>query len=144
VIKVKTLEGIDSFYATQGFHKLMFGLKCLPTYLGESYEEFFDRIDQMDEADQEKMIRQAAVFVKLEPDEQSDVMKWALDANGVPYTKENSRSLKPSEIHEIIVAVCKVIARDHKINFISNSEKKNLKISQSTSDKSLPSIQASH
>lgn len=144
MIKVLTIEGLDCIHACQAFHKLMFGLKMLPAYGGYTYEEFFSMIDAMSEADQEKMIREAIAFVKLENDELMDVVKWACDANGVRYSKENVKSLKPQDIHEILTAVCMVIAKEHRINFVSEDEKKNLKISQSTSEKSSQSTQTSH
>lgn len=144
MIKVLTIEGLDCIHACQAFHKLMLGLKMLPAYGGYTYEEFFSMIDAMPEADQEKMVREAVAFVKLDADELMDVLKWAQDPNGVRYSKENTKSLKPKDIHEIITAVCMVIARDHRINFVSEDEKKNLKISPSTSEKSSQSTLTSH
>ncbi len=124
-MKTLELKGLPSFYATQAFHKLMIGLKMLPEYLGETYEVFFQRLDQLSEADQEGMIRQAALFVKLEPDEQFDLMQFCADANGIPYCAQNTRGLTPQEIHEIIVSVSMEIMRSHKVRLISESEKKN-------------------
>ncbi len=144
MIKVKTIQGMDSIYAVQAFHKLMLGLKMLPSYFNETYEAFFARIDEMSESDQEKMIREALAFVKLDQDEILDLMNWALDPNGVPYSKESRTSLKPGDIHEVLTAVCKVIAKDHKINFVTEAEKKNLKISPLISEEYSTSTQISH
>lgn len=143
-IKVLTLEGLDSIYPTQGFHKLMLGLKMLPSYLPESYDDFLGRIEVMDESDQEKMIREALKFVRLDQDEIMDIIKWALDPNGVRYSKENTKNLSADQLIEIMTAVCKEVAKAHKITLISEDEKKNLKISQSTSEKLSLNTPASH
>lgn len=124
-MKVLSIQGMNSLYAAQAAHKLLFGLKMLPQYMGESYEEFVERLDAMPDKDKETMIREAAVFVKLEEDELLDLAQYAADANGVPYTKENMKSLKPEDIHEIVVLVSMQVFREHKIRLLSESEKKN-------------------
>ena len=123
-MKVLELRGHKSLRALNVFHTLMLGLKMLPAYMGESYEEFLSRIDQMDSASQEKMIREAALFVELQKDEVEACLSFCADANGVPYSKENVQNLGPKEIHEMIVAVCMQIAKI-KIDLVSESEKKN-------------------
>jgi hypothetical protein len=130
-MKVLELKGLNSLYAAQAFHKLMLGLKMLPAYLGESYKDFYDKLDAMSPEDQETMIREAIVFVKLDEDEQLDLLRFSCDVNGVPFGKENSKNLSPEQIHEHMVSVCLEIAQAHKINLVSKTEKKNLKISQS-------------
>lgn len=121
---VGELKGYKAWKAFGTFHKLMLGLKMLPAYMGESYEEFYDRVAIMNETDQEKLIREAAVFVDLEQDELESVLCFCSDPNGVPYTSENLKSLPPDQIHEIIVAVCKEIAKI-KVDFLTEAEKKN-------------------
>lgn len=143
-IKVVTLEGLDSYYPCQGYYKLMFGLNMLPAYLGMSTATFLETIDKMDEADQEKMIREAIRLVRLEPEEVMDIIKWACDANGVRYSKENTKNLTPQFIIDILTAVCLEVAKAHKIDLISDREKKKLKISPLTSDTPLQNIQPSH
>ncbi len=126
---VLPLEGYKSYKAYGSFHKLMMGLKCLPLYYGESYEDFFERIEAMPEKDQETMIREAALFVTLERDELDPVLSFCADANGVPYSAENIKNLSPGDIIEIIVAVAKQMAKI-KINFVNEAEKKRSKIAQ--------------
>lgn len=123
-MKVGELKGYKAWKAFGVFHKLMLGLKMLPAYMGESYEEFYDRVAIMPAVDQEKLIREAAVFVDLELEELEAVVVFCQDANGVPYSKENLKNLKPNEVHEIIVAVCKEIAKI-KVDFLTEAEKKN-------------------
>jgi hypothetical protein len=124
VIQVLELKGYKSLRAMNAFHALMLGLKMLPSYMGESYEEFFLRIQQMPHDDQKKMIKEAALFVELQKEEVEALVCFCSDKNGVPYTSENLKSLKPDEILEIIIAVCFEISKI-KIDFVSDSEKKN-------------------
>lgn len=126
-MKVTGLQGYRGYRAFTAFHKLMLGLKMLPSYMGESYEDFFSRVSEMDEAGQETLIREAAIFVDLESDEFESLMKCATDPNGIPFTSANIPNLKPDQVHEIIVAVCKEIAKI-KIDLVSDKEKKNLKV----------------
>lgn len=124
MIQVLELKGYKSLRAMNAFHALMLGLKMLPSYMGESYEEFFLRIQQMPQDDQKKMIKEAALFVELQKEEVEALVCFCSDKNGVPYTSENLKSLKPDEILEIIIAVCFEISKI-KIDFVSDSEKKN-------------------
>jgi len=136
-VNLRELQGPDSYYAMIAVHKLLYGLKMLPNYIKLSYEEFFEAIDAMPAFEQETCIREAATFVNLEREELIDVLKFATDNNGVPYGPENIKNLKPAEFHEIIVAVAMEVMRAHKIKLVTDKEKKNLKISQLTSDQSL-------
>jgi hypothetical protein len=60
------------------FHTLMLGLKMLPSYMGESYEEFFAACDML-EADQEKLVREAALFVELQKEEVAAIVCFCAD-----------------------------------------------------------------
>jgi len=124
-MKVLELRGIPSYFATQAFHKLMLGLKMLPAYMGQTYEEFYAVLDQLEPSQQEGMIREAALFVKLDQEELLDLVQFCSDANGIPYGKNNIKTLPPEEIHEIVVAVCTEIAKDHSVKLLSAAEKKN-------------------
>ena len=124
MIQVLELKGYKSLRAMNAFHALMLGLKMLPSYMGESYEEFFLRIQSMPPEDQMKMIREAALFVELQKEEVEALICFSADKNGVPYVSENLKGLKPDQILEIIIAVCFEISKI-KIDFVSDSEKKN-------------------
>lgn len=121
---VLELRGFKSLRALNAFNTLMLGLKMLPAYMGESYEEFFDRVSKMEPADQEKLIREAVLFVELQKEEVEAMICFCADPNGVPYTVANMKTLGPKELHEAIVAVCKEIAKI-KIDLVGESEKKN-------------------
>jgi hypothetical protein len=124
MIKVSDLRGYKSLKALNAFHALMLGLKMLPAYCAEQYEEFFARVSDMPAADQEKLIREAAIFVQLQPDEVEALIGFCKDPNGVSYRAENINSLGPKEFVDCIVAVCMEIAKI-KVNLVSETEKKN-------------------
>lgn len=129
-MEIKTLElkGYKSLRAFNAFNALVLGLKMLPAYMGESYEDFLNRLQEMPEEDQRKMIREAASFVALEEDEVKALVCFAADSNGVPFTAENMKRLSHTDLLEIIVAVCMEITKI-KVDFVSEKQKKNLKIS---------------
>ncbi len=128
-MNVIELRGYKSLKAMNAFHALMLGLKMLPSYRAESYEDFYARIEAMDDSDQEKMIREAVLFVNLEKDEVEALACFCTDANGVPYTAENIKNLGPKDLVEMIVAVCVQISKIN-VNFVTEVEKKNSKNSQ--------------
>ena len=130
-MKVLELRGYKSLRALNAFNTLMLGLKMLPSYMTESYADFFARIQEMPENDQKKMIKEAAMFVELHEDEVKALVCFCADKNGVPFREENLKNLAPDHIIEIIVEVCAEIAKI-KIDMISDKEKKNSIISQST------------
>jgi hypothetical protein len=123
-MKVLELRGYKSLRALNAFHTLMLGLKMLPAYMGESYEDFYSRISKMDETSQEKMIREAALFVELQKEEVEALACFCADPNGVPYTVENVKNLDPKKLIDIIVAVCVQISKID-ISIVSESQKKN-------------------
>jgi hypothetical protein len=127
-MKVLELKGYKSLRALNAFNALMLGLKMLPAYMGEDYEPFLMRVNLMAPSDQKKMIKEAALFVELQKEEVEALICFCADKNGVPFGPENLKSLKPNELIDIIVAVCFEIAQI-KIDFISETEKKNLEIS---------------
>ncbi len=123
-MRVLELKGYKSLKALNVFHALMLGLKMLPAYLNESYEDFYSKVELMSPEDQERLIREAVLFVELQKDEVEAIICFCCDANGVPYTSENLKNLGPAQLIEIIVAVAKEIAKI-KITFVSEAEKKN-------------------
>lgn len=123
-MRVLELKGYKSLKALNAFHVLMLGLKMLPSYMGESYEDFFSRVNEMPESDQEKLIREAAHFVELQKEEVEALISFVADANGVPYTAENLKNLGPKDLIDMITAVCAAIAKI-RIDFVSEDEKKN-------------------
>lgn len=123
-MKVAKLKGLDSYYACQAYNKLVLGLKMLPAYYHEDYTTFVDRISKMPFEDQEKVLREAAIFVKLDPEEFMSMAKFTCDANGVPFDSSNVNNLTPDMIHEIIVAVSLEILKIP-VRLIPEAQKKN-------------------
>lgn len=122
--KVLPLKGSETYWALQSYIKLLIGLKHLPMYMGKTLEEFFDMIEAMPVEDRKKIVREAVLVVTLEPDEVKALIRFAADANGVPYTRENTAKLDPGEFMEILHAVTQAIA-ELEPNFLSLTEKKN-------------------
>lgn len=122
--KVLPLVGFKSLRAFNAFHALLLGVKMLPAYMGESYEDFLQKVEDMPEADQRKILLAGARHVNLEKEEIESLICFCTDKNGVPYSAENLKNLGPEELIEVIVSVCLEIGKI-KIHFISESEKKN-------------------
>ncbi len=123
-MKVIELKGFKSLRALNAFNALVLGLKMLPAYMSESYEEFLARVHAMPAGDQEKLLREAVLFVELRKEEVEAMVCFCLDPNEVPYSAENLKNLDPKQLVDIIVAVCMKIA-EIKIDIITESEKKN-------------------
>jgi len=130
-MKLRELKGYNSLKAMNVFHSLMLGLKMLPAYSHQGYEEFFQRVQEMPEHEQVPLIREAALFVVLERDEVEALVGFVEDPNGVAYTKENLKSMGPKKIHDMVVAVCAEIAKI-KIDLVTEAEKKKSKTFLST------------
>ncbi len=123
-MKVLALQGYKSLRALNAFSALVLGLKMLPAYMGETYEDFLGRLKLMPEADQRKMLTEAAMFVKLEVEEVEALVCFCADPNGVPYSAENLKSLGPDQLIDVIVSVALEISKI-KVDLLSESEKKN-------------------
>jgi hypothetical protein len=131
LLPVSELKGYKSYTAMIAFQHLMIGLKMLPAYLGESYEDFFERIQAMPSEDQIKILYQAAAFVKLDEEDLACIICFCKDKNGVPFSAQNLKSLGPDELMNVIVSVCAEIVKIN-IGFLSEKEKKNSTTSQLT------------
>lgn len=132
-MKVLELKGYKAFRAFNAFHTLLLGLKMLPAYIHEGYDAFYTRFSELPESEQEKMIKEAALFVELSKDELEALVSFCTDKHGVPYESTNIKNLTPDQLINVIVAVCKEIGKI-KIDLLSPDEKKNLNTVQSISD----------
>jgi hypothetical protein len=121
---VSELRGYKSLRALNAFSALVLGLKMLPAYMGEQYEDFLKRLQGMPEADQRAMLTHAAQFVELQKEEVEALVCFCRDGNGVPFSAENIKSLPPAQLIDAIVSVCMEIVKI-RIDFVSDSEKKN-------------------
>lgn len=132
---VSELKGYKSLRALNAFSALLLGLKMLPAYIEIPYEEFYESFSEKTEGEKESLLRQAVAFVRLEQDEVEALLSFCTDKNGVSYSAINMKNLSPADIHEMIVAVCMEIGRI-KVDLVSEEEKKKLRNSRSTSERS--------
>ena len=123
-MKVLELKGYKSLRALNAFHTLLLGLKMLPLYILDSYEEFFKKFEALSEKEKQTKVREAALFVELTQDEIEALACFCCDKNGIPFNKNSIPSLKPDEIIDIIVSVCMEISKI-KIDLVTEDEKKN-------------------
>lgn len=125
-MKVLPIKGPDSYWAMHAYIKLLYGLKMLPMYMGDTLEEFFEKIEAMPIEDRRKVVRSAVFMVPLDKvtGELDAIMKFAADKNGVPFGRENMANLGPTEIMEAVNTVAQEFAA-MKIDFLSPAEKKN-------------------
>lgn len=123
-MKVLELKGYKSLRALNAFHTLMLGVKMLPAYASMTYEDFAKLVSELDETGQEKILREAALFVELQPEEVEALICFCTDPNGVPYGPNNMKNLGPKELVDIIVAVCLEIGK-LKVGILTETEKKN-------------------
>jgi hypothetical protein len=136
-MEVSPLIGTRSLTAMRAFHTLMLGMKMLPMNSNKGYEDFFDEFQDLEESEQEKFIRQAALFVELGKDEVEALASFCKDKNGISYQPANIKNLSPDQLIDIIVAVCMKIGQI-RITSVTDAEKKKLRISQSISDSTSP------
>lgn len=122
--KVLPLVGYKSLRALNAYSALLLGMKMLPAYMELGYEQFLRMVEAMEPDDQRKIFVEAARFVELQPEEIKAMICFCTDKNGVPYSDENLKNLKPDELVEVIVSVCMEMVKI-KIDFVSETEKKN-------------------
>ena len=130
-MKLLELKGYKSHRALQAYSALLLGMKMLPMYMGESFEDFYERVEAMPLADQEKVIREALFFVELQKDDVECLMSFATDDNDVPYSPGYVMKMGPAQIIDVLTAVCMEFAKI-KVTLVTPSEKKKSGSSQLT------------
>lgn len=125
-IKVEPLVGYKSIRALNAFSALAMGLKMLPAYQLDTFEDFLSKVHAMSEEDQMKIIREGLMFVELSKEEVEAVASFVKDVNGVPYSSSNIHNLNTSQLVDVLAAVLFEIAQ-MEVDVISEDEKKNLK-----------------
>lgn len=131
MIKVLEIKGIKSLRAWNVFQQLMLGVSMLPENASKKAEVFYREVQEMDESQQDEIILKAINLVPVEVEDLQALFTFCADQNGVPFSSENIKNLKPSEMIEMIFLVCKEIAKC-KMYFISQDEKKKSEISPLT------------
>ena len=123
-LEIKPIKGVDGWRAFNAYQKLLLGVKMLPAYAHETYEDFYDRIDELNDEDKLKILKEAVALVELEEHEIEALAFFCRDANGQSYRRENLPNLGINEIFKIVVAVCFEISKIN-VDFLSDDEKKN-------------------
>lgn len=131
--KVLPLKDVKSLRALNAFQALIMGMKMIPGNAHLSFEELSTVVEAMEPKDQINFFTQAAKMVELSPEEVKAITCFCTDKNGIPYTAENVKNLKPNELVEVIVTVCMEILQNIHIDIITESEKKKSSPSQLTS-----------
>lgn len=124
MIRVGEIKGLKSLRALNAFSVLAIGLKMTPDYSQETFVDFFNTLQKMDEKKQIEKFTEAAMIVQLDPDEVTAMISFCSDRNGVPYGSENIKNLGPNELIQTLVAVCMEIVKI-KIDSVTEDEKKN-------------------
>lgn len=129
-MQVSELKGHRALRALNVYHTLLLGIKMIPEYMAEGFEDFLDRIELLSDSEKLSLLKKAASFVELKQDEIEALVCFCKDKNGVSYGPENLKSMNINQILDAIVSVCFEISKI-KIDLITKDEKKNLKTSQS-------------
>jgi len=128
-MKVSELKGTKSLRAFNAYQTLLLGVKMLPAFSEETFEDFYARMEALDPSNQERIIREAAFFVQLDKEEVEAMLSFCSDANGVAYSPANIKNLSTVQIIDGIVAVSMEFAR-MKVNLVPEHRKKNSETSQ--------------
>jgi len=140
---VTELKGPKALKALNAYCALLWGLKMIPQYIQYDFEDFFAMIADFPDDQKRIVFKEAAMMVELQEDELKSLVSFVKDPNGVPYSAENINNLKPTDLLDIVVAVCMEIS-SWEIDLVSESEKKKSKSSQLTSDQPLQSTPKHH
>lgn len=122
--QVSDLVGHKSLRALNVYHTLLLGVKMLPAYIGESYEDFLSRLEGKTLEQKYKVFKEAALFVEIQKEELEALICFCKDKNGVPFQASNIKNLGPKELIDVIVSVCLEISKI-KIDLVTEAEKKN-------------------
>lgn len=111
MIKTKELRGLQSVWALNAYSTLVYGLATEQACLGQDYETSTAKFEALPLADKEKQLRHALQIVNLSKDDMQNLLAFALDVNGIPYSQKNVDKLPPMELVEAMLAVCLELAQ---------------------------------
>lgn len=131
-MKLLPLVGPKSMRALNAFNMLLVGLSMLP---GMGGLDWLDTVDEIPEAEKEKLIRRAVTIVPLQNEEIEALASFVADKNNVAYVNQNLSKLPVAELHEVLSIVCVEIGKI-KVSLVTEAEKKSSENSPSTSEPS--------
>ncbi len=131
-MKVLPIKGLNGLNALKGLSALLLGyfILALPGKQDcDDFETYFESFKTKTEADKEKILRAALLFVRIEALEVEAMMSFVQDKNGIAYSAVSIKNMPLLEMIEIIVAVCLEIGKI-KVTILSEDEKKKFPSSQ--------------
>ena len=107
IVTKEDLRGIKSPAGFQVLYTLLIGYYTIPTFEKElDFNKFLKDFEQSPREKRKEILTKAVCVVPLKEEEYKNVLCFAKDANGIPYSKENVENLTYAEIMELVVEVC--------------------------------------
>lgn len=101
------LRGLKSPAGFQVLFNLLLGYYTVPQLgANQSFDDFVKDFEKMPRDERKKILSKSVCITPLKEEEYLNVLCFAKDANGIPYSKENVENLKYDEIMDIVVDVC--------------------------------------
>lgn len=101
------LKGLKSPAGFQVLFTLLIGFYSVPAFgASTSFDDFVKDFEKMPREDRRRILAKSVCITQLTKSEYMNVLCFAKDENGIPYSKENVENLTYDEIMEIVVDVC--------------------------------------
>lgn len=101
------LKGLKSPAGFQVLFTLLIGFYSVPVFNAlNTFDDFIKDFEKMPREERRRILAKSVCITQLTESEYMNVLCFAKDANGIPYTKENVENLTYDEIMEIVVDVC--------------------------------------
>ena len=101
------LRGLKSPAGFQVLYTLLIGVYSVPVFgINQTFDEFVKSFEKMPREQRREILAKAICITPLEEEEYLNVLSFAKDANGIPYSSENVDNLAYDEIMEIVIDVC--------------------------------------
>ena len=111
MITVKPLKGLKSVWALNAFHTLVWGLAAQQAVLGQDIETTTAKFEALPLDKKEQQIRHALQIVNLTAEDMLNLLEFAKDQNGIPYSQKKLEDLPPQELMDAMLAVCMELAK---------------------------------
>jgi F0F1-type ATP synthase delta subunit len=122
--RILPLKGLKSVWALNAFNSLILGLAIENAMTGQTVEQTYAAFEKLDEKAKEKAIKDALQRINLQEEDMKNLLAFATDDNGIPYTEENIKGLAPEKIIDALGRVCLEISKI-KVHSIDVDVKKN-------------------
>lgn len=101
------LKGLKSPSGFQVLYSLLIGYYTIPSFNEDgTFEEFIKGFEKLPREEKRKIIAKSVCVTPLKEEEYLNVLCFAKDENGIPYSKENVENLSYEQIMEIVIDVC--------------------------------------